>query len=106
MYPTLFLIVVKIRQPFGYARWYWCLPARTSSAANPYIRENMSLAPPAEIKEALRTTLKKVEESLGSDADNPDVIELKHIVVQRTANLDGQAEPIPPLTNPEKASRT
>ena len=31
------------------------------------------MRPAAEIKEALLTTLKKVEESLGSEADNPDV---------------------------------
>ena len=73
----------------------------TSSETNSHIRKNMSLRPPAEIREALRTTLKKVEESLGSDADNPDVIELKHIVVQRIANLEevGQAEAMPDSPN-------
>jgi hypothetical protein len=53
----------------------------------------MSLRPAAEIKEALRTTLKKVEESLGSGGDNPDVAELKHIVAQRIANLEADETP-------------
>jgi hypothetical protein len=47
----------------------------------------VSLRPAAEIKEALRTTLEEGAESLGSEGDNPDVAELKHIVVQRIANL-------------------
>ncbi|WP_348262876.1 hypothetical protein P8935_24180 [Telmatobacter sp. DSM 110680] len=62
----------------------------------------MSLRPPAEVKEALLSTLKKVEQSVGSEADNPDVAELMHIVVQLIANLDGQAEPTPPLMTPRK----
>jgi hypothetical protein len=50
----------------------------------------VSLRPASEIKEALRTTLKKVEESLGSEADNPDVAELKQIVVERIAKLEAE----------------
>ena len=53
----------------------------------------MSLRPPAEVKEALLATLKKVEESIGSEVDNPDVAELKHIVVQRIANLEADETP-------------
>jgi hypothetical protein len=52
--------------------------------------------------------MKKVEESFASDGDNADVVELKHIVVQRIANLEeaGQAEPTPnsPLTGPEEVA--
>jgi hypothetical protein len=72
----------------------------TSSAAHSYITETVSLRPTAETKEALRSTMKKVEESFASEGDNPDVAELKHIVVQRIANLE--ASETPDASNTEK----
>jgi hypothetical protein len=68
----------------------------------------VSLHPASEIKEALLTTMKKVEESFASEGDHPDVAELKHIVVQRIANLEEaeQAEPTldSPLTGSEEVA--
>jgi hypothetical protein len=73
---------------------HWCLPARDIILSDDScITSSVSLRSPAEIKEALRTTLKKVEESLGSDGGNPDGAELKQIVVQRIANLEAAETP-------------
>lgn len=56
----------------------------------------MGLRPASEIKEALLIVLKKVEESVGTGSDNPDVAELKHIVEERIATLDEVEHAEPP----------
>jgi hypothetical protein len=48
----------------------------------------VGLRPSAETKESLRITLEKVQECFHSPENEPAMVELKHIILQRIADLE------------------
>jgi hypothetical protein len=65
----------------------------------------VGLRPTAETKESLRITLEKVQECFDSPESDPAMVELKHIILQRIADLDAMEAHAPAEADVAPSSR-